>query len=72
MKGETIGASPGQAPWRPENSEGDTMGLSILGKRAALSPSLTKAGGLLKVGREGQITEAKSPPSKENPKGFVS
>lgn len=35
--------------------------------------SLTKAGGLLKVGREGQVTGAKKPPpSKENPKGFVS
>lgn len=35
-------------------------------------PSLTEAEGLLKVGREGQVTGAENPPSKENPKGFVS
>lgn len=34
--------------------------------------SLTKAEGLLKVGREGQVIGKKNPPSKENPKGFVS
>lgn len=33
--------------------------------------SLTEAEGLLKVGREGQVTGAENPPSKENPKGLV-
>lgn len=72
MKGETIGVSPGPvSALETRELRGRHDGAQH--PREKSSPvSLTRAEGLLKVGREGRFTGAKSPPSKENPKGFVS